>query len=232
MAAQRPYVIVNVAMSVDGKIDTIARKGATISSAADKSRVDQLRAAVDAVMVGGRTLIHEDPKLTVKSAQLRLKRKARGLEENPAKVGVVTLADLRPEGRFMTAGPARRLIFTTRRTSPELVSRLETAGAQVFVHGRNGVDLSRVMKSLPACGIRKLMVEGGGTLIAECFRLGFVDEVYAYVAPVIFAGAMAPTLADGPGFLQDRFPRLQLISVEKLDEDGGVLIHYSFPHKG
>jgi 2,5-diamino-6-(ribosylamino)-4(3H)-pyrimidinone 5'-phosphate reductase len=231
MSLRRPYVIVNVAMSADGKIDTVARKGATISSAADKARVDQLRADVEAVMVGGRTLVNEDPKLTVKSTQLRLDRKARGLEENPVKVGVVTLADLRPEGRFMTAGPARRLIFTTQRTSPEQVSRLESAGAQVIVHGKNVVDLSRVMKSLYGFGIQKIMVEGGGTLIAECFRLGFVDEVYAYVAPVIFAGAMAPTLADGPGFLQDNAPRLRLVSVKKMDGDGGMLIHYSVQHK-
>ena len=51
----------NVAMSVDGKLDSVARKGMTISSTADKARVDRLRSSMDAVLVGGRTLLDEDP---------------------------------------------------------------------------------------------------------------------------------------------------------------------------
>jgi len=231
MAAYRPFVIVNVAMSADGKIDTVARKGATLSSPADKARVDRLRAESDAVMVGGWTLVHEDPKLTVKSIQLRLERKARGLTENPVKVGVVSQADLQLDGAFITAGPASRLIFTTPRTSPEQIGRLEAAGVEVFLHDRERVDLVRVMESLNTLGIKKLLVEGGGTLLAELFRLDLVDEIYTYVAPLIFGGAMSPTLADGPGFLPAQAPRLRLASVEKVDEDGGILIHYRIQHK-
>ena len=63
----RPFVFINVAMTADGKIDTFQRRGAAISSAGDKERVDQLRAEADAVLVGGRTLLDEDPRLTVKS---------------------------------------------------------------------------------------------------------------------------------------------------------------------
>ena len=70
----RPYVFINVAMTADGKIDTFERKGAAISSQRDKERVDQLRAESDAVMVGGKTLLDEDPKLTVKSEELRAGR--------------------------------------------------------------------------------------------------------------------------------------------------------------
>jgi 2,5-diamino-6-(ribosylamino)-4(3H)-pyrimidinone 5'-phosphate reductase len=86
----RPFVFINVAMTADGKIDTFQRRGAAISSARDKERVDQLRANADAVMVGGRTLLNEDPKLTVKSQALRAERVARGRSPNPVKVGVVT----------------------------------------------------------------------------------------------------------------------------------------------
>src|ERR1041384_3211883 len=83
----RPFVFINVAMTADGKIDTFERKGSAISSARDKERVDQLRAGADAIMVGGRTLLDEDPKLTVKSETLRAERVARGLSPNPVKVG-------------------------------------------------------------------------------------------------------------------------------------------------
>jgi 2,5-diamino-6-(ribosylamino)-4(3H)-pyrimidinone 5'-phosphate reductase len=228
MIPHRPFVIVNVATSADGKIDTVARKGAALSSPADKARVDRLRAEVDAVMVGGWTLVHEDPKLTVKSAQLRLERKTRGLAENPAKVGVVSRADLQLNGAFLTAGPARRLIFTTPHTSTEQIERLKAAGVEVFLHNGDRPDLVRVMETLHVMEIKKLLVEGGGTLLAELFRLGLADEVYIYIAPLIFGGTKSPTLADGSGFTLAQAPRLRLASVEKVDDHGGVLIHYSF----
>jgi riboflavin biosynthesis pyrimidine reductase len=82
----RPYVHINVAATADGKIDTFERRGAAISSAQDKERVDKLRAEADGIMVGGRTLRDEDPKLTVKSEALRNERLARGLPANPVKV--------------------------------------------------------------------------------------------------------------------------------------------------
>jgi 2,5-diamino-6-(ribosylamino)-4(3H)-pyrimidinone 5'-phosphate reductase len=227
---KRPTVIVNVAMSADGKIDTVARKGAAISSPEDQVRVDRLRASVDAVLVGGRTLVHEDPKLTVKSADLRRQRKADGKPENPAKIGVVSLADLKPGGAFLTAGPARRLIFTTRRTPPELIKKLERAGAEVFVAGDKAVNLKQILKSLEDLDLHLVLVEGGGTLIAEFLRLDLVDDLYAYIAPRLFGGSTAPTPTDGPGFLLAKAPRLELVSVERFDPAGGVLLHYRIQH--
>jgi 2,5-diamino-6-(ribosylamino)-4(3H)-pyrimidinone 5'-phosphate reductase len=222
----RPYTIVNVAMSADGKLDTVSRKGTTISSMADKTRVDRLRASMDAIVVGGKTLLNEDPKLTVKSPTFRLERKASGMDENPTKVGIVSVANLNPDGNFMTAGSARRLIYTTRRTTPEQVGVLENAGAQVFVIGERRVDLAAVAESLYSQDIRKIMVEGGGTIIAEFFRLDLVDELTLYIAPQIFGGATAPTLADGPGFSAGQTRLLRLEAVDEFDEQGGVFLHY------
>ncbi len=226
MNMQRPHVLINVAMSADGKIDTAARKGAAISSPADKARVDRLRAEADAVLVGGHTLIDEDPKLTVRSPALQQERLGRGLPENPIKVGVASVADLRLDGDFVKAGPAERLVFTTRRTPPEQITRLEKAGVQVYVAGEGRVNLPEMLGILHQIGVRKLMVEGGGTLLAEFFRLGLVDEVTMYIAPRIFGGSSAPTLADGPGFDETNLPHLHLMAVEKFDAEGGVLLHY------
>ena len=214
-------------MTADGKIDNAARTGAGISSPEDLTRVDRLRREADAVLVGGHTLLEGDPRLTVKSAVLRQERLALGMPENPAKVGIVSVADLSLESRFITAGSARRLIYTTTRTAPEQIARLQSAGAEVFVLGEQRVDLTAMLGSLHDLGIRHLLVEGGGTLIAELFRLGLVDELIIYLAPVIFSGGSAPTLADGAGFLAEQRPRLSLISVEKYDQAGGILIHYS-----
>lgn len=224
---KRPHVFLNVAMTVDGKIDTFERRGATISSPRDKERVDRLRAEADAVMVGGQTLLAENPKLTVKSAELRLEREVRGLPPNPAKVGVVSRADLEPGSDFLNAGPARIVIFTTNQTSKNKLEFLRNRGVDVYVHKTERVELHKALYTLKELGIERLMVEGGGTLIFELLRLGLVDELTAYVAPMVFGGASAPTLATGPGLVRSAAVPLRLVDVESWD-DGGVLLHYKF----
>jgi riboflavin-specific deaminase-like protein len=212
-------------MTADGKIDTVERRGAAISSAQDKQRVDALRAGSDAVMVGGRTLLDEDPKLTVRSETLRAGRVARGLPPHPAKVGVVTRADLQPGSNFLTAGPARVLIFTTAHTAAAQQAMLRSHGAQLFVHAGSRVDLEAMMRTLKAEGVEQLMVEGGGTLNFELLRRGLVDEVTAYIAPLVFGGGHAPTLADGAGLARGEAIPFELIQVNPLD-GGGILVRY------
>lgn len=221
----RPFVFINVAMTADGKIDTFARKGAAISSPRDKERVDKLRADSDAVMVGGRTLLDEDPKLTVKSESLRAERIARGLSENPMKVGVVTEANIESHSKFLREGQARVVIFTTNRTSKNKLDLLRSLGVDVFVHAGERVDLESAMQTLAELGVNRLMVEGGATLNFELLRLGLVDEVNAFVAPMIFGGESAPTMAAGAGWERGEAVPLKLNHVEQWD-DGGVLIQY------
>ena len=222
---ERPYVFLNVAMTADGKIDTFVRQGASISSQRDKQRVDHLRAEADAVMVGGHTLLAENPKLTVKSADLRAAREARGLTPNPVKVGVASNADLKPASNFLTAGPARIVIFTTQRTSNGQLEFLRTRGVEVYVHDTQRVDLPQALSTLKEIGVKRLMVEGGGTLNFELLRLGLVDELTAYVAPLLFGGESAPTLAAGPGLVRSAAIPLKLVEAEAW-EAGGVLLHY------
>lgn len=221
----RPFVFINVAMTADGKIDTFTRKGAAISSQRDKERVDQLRAESDAVMVGGRTLLDEDPKLTVKSEALRTERVARGLAPNPIKVGVVSKAELKTHSKFLHEGGARIVIFTTHQTSIDQLASLRSQGVEVFVHSGERVDLEKTMQTLKELGIQRLMVEGGATLNFELMRLGLADEVTAYVAPMIFGGESAPTMAAGSGLERSAAIPLKLIDAEKWD-DGGVLLKY------
>jgi 2,5-diamino-6-(ribosylamino)-4(3H)-pyrimidinone 5'-phosphate reductase len=221
----RPFVFINVAMTADGKIDTFERKGAAISSPRDKERVDRLRADSDAVMVGGKTLRAEDPKLTVKSEALRAERVARGWPPNPLKVGIVTRAALKPHSKFLREGPARVVIFTTHQTSKGQIAFLRSQGADVYTDDSDRVDLVNALLILKQLGINRLMVEGGATLNFELLRLGLVDEVTAYVAPLIFGGKSAPTLAAGSGLERSAAIPLKLIQVESWEE-GGVVLKY------
>lgn len=223
----RPYTFINVAMTADGKIDTFERKGAAISSKQDKQRVDELRAAVDAVLVGGKTLLEEQPKLTVKSEALREGRVRQGRSPNPIKVGVATRADIPLDSDFINVGDARRVIFTTSQTSMSQLESLRTLGVEVFVEEAPRVDLNTMMLTLKKIGVDHLMVEGGGTMNFELMRLGLVDEVFIYVAPMIFGGANAPTLADGMGLLRESAIEMKLIDIERWD-DGGVVLKYRF----
>ena len=221
----RPYVFLNVAMTADGKIDTFERRGASISSQRDKERVDRLRAEADAVMVGGNTLLTENPKLTVKSEKLRAAREVRGLMPNPVKVGIASNADLKPDSDFLTVGPARIVIFTTQGTSKDQLEFLRGRGVDVFVHDTGRVDLPKALHTLKEIGVDHLMVEGGSTLNFELLRLGLVDELTAYVAPLVFGGESAPTLAAGSGLVRSAAIPLKLVNAEAW-EDGGVLLYY------
>lgn len=223
----RPFVFINVAMTADGKIDTVQRKGAAISSRGDKERVDQLRAGADAILVGGRTLLDEDPKLTVKSEVLRAERVRRGRSPNPVKVGVVTRADIKEDSEFLNTGPAGIVIFTTRQTSKRQLSLLKARNVDVYVDDAQQVNLERALATLKDLGIDRLMVEGGATLNFALMQLGLVDEITAYVAPMIFGGESAPTLAAGSGLARSEAIPLLLTDVEKW-EDGGVVLKYQF----
>jgi 2,5-diamino-6-(ribosylamino)-4(3H)-pyrimidinone 5'-phosphate reductase len=214
----RPYVLLNVAATVDGKIDTVERRGAAISSDADWQRVDALRASVDAVMVGGRTLLDEDPRLTVRSPELRAERIARGVPGNPAKVGVVSQpGQLKKDSRFLKEGAARIILFCPTSTQFDYLEKVE-----IFHIGEPRVDLRSALATLHDLGMNRVLVEGGGTLNFELLRLGLIDEVQVYVAPRIFGGATAPTLADGTGGLS---LGLDLMSAETV-ADSGVLLRY------
>ena len=223
----RPYTFINVAMTADGKIDTFERRGAAISSQRDKRRVDELRASADAVLVGGRTLLDEQPKLTVKSEALREMRIKQGRSPNPIKVGVVTVADILKESDFIQTGDTRLVIFTTSQTSISKLAELRALGVEVFVDDAPRVDLNKMMLTLKKLGVERVMVEGGGTINFELIQQGLVDELQIYVSPMIFGGANSPTPADGSGIPREKAMGMKLVDVERW-EDGGVILKYTF----
>ncbi len=204
-------------MSLDGKISTSEKKQVKISNEKDMERVDRLRAESDAILVGSNTVAIDDPKLTVKSERLRKERVKKGLPENPLKVMVGSIKEIKFDSDFLDYGNAEKIIFTTEKEDSEKIVRLMEK-ARVFVLGKKRVDLKKMVSILSDLGVKRIMVEGGGTLNFEMLKEGLVDEIYVAIAPKIFGGRNVPTLADGEGFKEGEIVDLELIDIEKLDE--------------
>ncbi|MDD1724933.1 MAG: 2,5-diamino-6-(ribosylamino)-4(3H)-pyrimidinone 5'-phosphate reductase [Methanospirillum sp.] len=220
----RPHVLINVAISADGKLSTRERRQVKISGRTDFERVDHLKASCDAVMVGIGTVLADDPSLTVKSADLIAERVRSGKPEHPVRIVIDSRGRLPPDAKILHKGLGKRIVAVTESVSPDRISVLSPY-ADIILAGSRQVDLEILLERLYEAGIRRLMVEGGGTLIWGLFSAGLVDEISTFVGNMIIGGKDAPTLADGEGFVtENHFPRLYLDSVTPLDE--GVMIHW------
>jgi len=218
------HVVVNAAMSVDGKLSSRRREQIAISGPDDFDRVDQLRADSDAVMVGVGTVLADDPSLTVDDPDRRAARAERGDPPNPARV----VADSRirtPPDASVLDDSAQTYLLVSEAAPPDFIEEMEDAGAYVIAAGQDRVDLTTTLAKLEGDGIDQLMVEGGGELIFGLLEEALVDELFVYIGPKVIGGRDAPTLADGDGFIED-FPEPELADVERVDD--GVVLHWQF----
>jgi len=223
-ALRRPYIIVNMAMSADGKISSVGRRQVRISGEEDRGRVDFLKAGSDAVMVGIGTVLADNPSLTVKSADLQRERVLRGKAENPVRIVVDSRGRTPLTADILHKGGGERIIAVSEKAGKDAPERYRGL-ATVIIAGRDEVDLPLLMARLYDLGIERLMVEGGGTLVASLFSGGLVDEFSTFVGNLIIGGKDAPTPVDGRGFLNDNeFVNLSLMDVGEADE--GVLLRW------
>ena len=220
----RPYIIINAAMSADGKLSTRERRQVRISGSDDFSRVDELRAACDAILVGIGTVYADDPSLTVKSPVLREERKNRKADENPVRIVLDSDAKTPTTADILRKGEGKRIIAVSEKADPERVQALGEY-AEVITCGEDTVDLHFFVQELEKRGIATLMIEGGGTVIWSFVSQGLFDELNVYLGSLIIGGKTAPTLADGEGFIDESlFPRLTLDHFGQMDD--GVLIRW------
>jgi 2,5-diamino-6-(ribosylamino)-4(3H)-pyrimidinone 5'-phosphate reductase len=204
----RPTVTVNCAMTADGKIAGRSRKQLRISSAEDLERVQRLRAATDAILVGVGTVLADDPHLTVKGGSP---------ENNPLRV-VLDSQGRTPESARVLDARARTLVATAEECGTSWPN------AEVVRLGRGKVDLERLLEHLYGRGVRTLMIEGGGETIFSFFEKGLVDRYCVFVGSLVVGGRTSPTPADGEGFGDERIARLRMLSCEHLGD--GVLLTY------
>ena len=184
---RRPYVLLKLAASLDGRIATARGESSWLSGAAARRWVHALRDQVDAVMVGAGTVIADDPALTCRRRGGR----------DPLRVVV--------DGRLRVSPRAR--VFRQRSTAPTVVATaagsslarrraLARAGAEmlVFPGHRGRLKIGALLRVLGARGVVSVMIEGGGDLAACALRERAVDRLLLVSAPLLIGGDGRPVL--------------------------------------
>ncbi|WP_186777852.1 dihydrofolate reductase family protein [Streptomyces salinarius] len=213
-----PHVLLSAAVSLDGYLDDTGPERLLLSSPADFDRVDEVRASVDAILVGAGTIRADNPRLLVNSAERRAARVAAGQAEYPLKVTVSGGGELDPAARFWHTGGEKVLLTTddgARRArglgiGADVVSLgpvLDWRAALEYLHDRRGV--------------RRLMVEGGGTVHSQLLQQELADELQLVLAPLLVGDPAAPRLF-GPGAYQGG--RLALVGTRRIEDV--VLMRY------
>jgi 2,5-diamino-6-(ribosylamino)-4(3H)-pyrimidinone 5'-phosphate reductase len=211
----KPYVILNSAMTIDGKIAT--KTGSSeISGNEDLIRVHKLRRDVDAIMVGINTVITDDPRLTVHKIPANI-------EDNPIRVVIDSQARTPISSRILNSD-APTLIVVSEAASSKKIKRLNEM-VEVMICGKNSIDLITLMENLTLKGIKSLMLEGGSTLNYSMLIGGLVSEMRICIAPMVAGGKDAKTLADGAGvnYMRDAI-KLKLKKSYILGED--IIVEY------
>jgi riboflavin-specific deaminase-like protein len=200
-AAQRPLVLVNMAMTADGKIATANRAVTSFSSRRDREHLLELRATADAVLSGARTVNLENVELGPGPARFRRARLARGLAESNLRIIATGSGVIRPDARVFRSAGAPVIVLTTGRAGARRLRQLRALADAVQVCGRDAIDWPAALAWLRQnWAVRRLLCEGGGELNGSLFRARVVDELHLTICPQIFGGRQAPTIADGHGF--------------------------------
>ena len=210
---ERPYIIINCAASADGKIALPDNRQIRISSPEDFDRVMRLREECDAVLVGIETVLTDNPKLNVKY----------DTPKQPMKVVLDTKLRI-PEDAEVFKGGTKVYVLTGKDVE-RIINKKNVEILRCNLNRDGLIDLKEGMKLLRERGIKKLLVEGGGTVIWNFLKEGNFDEFNIYIAPIIIGGANTPTIANGEGAKNDdEIIKLRLKEVKKLGD--GLLIRY------
>lgn len=212
----RPYVIVNCAMSADGKSALPTKKQLRISSDEDIERMYKFRNECDAVLVGIDTIISDDPKLTVKAKYVKNPKQ-------PLRVVLDSKCRITKDALVLN-NAAKTLIITTEGNEKQIEGKhVEVIGCKA--NEKEYVDLECALELLYQKGVKKLLVEGGGTIIWSFLENRLVDDLYIYIGPYVIGGKTTPTVADGLGIKNEgELISLKIVDVTRLG--AGILTHY------
>lgn len=198
----RPYLSINLALSADGKISSVAKRPSGWTSREDHARLLELRQGADALLVGRGTL--EADRMTMKC------------EGNPWRCVVSRSGgfDLEHPLFHTPGGPVHLLV--TEGTPPEI------PGATVHTG-----SLAGFFELLAELGVRRVHCEGGGELVRELAELDVIDEIHlTWAGHTLFGGREAPTLSGVPGDFLPRSREFELTEFDPRPESGECFLSY------
>ena len=216
----KPYVILNGAMTLDGKI--ASKMGSSnISGEEDLIHVHQIRKKVDAIMVGIGTVLSDNPRLTAY-------RVSSDKKDNPIRIVVDNKART-PFDYKVLNDEAKTIIAVSNlcneknnNCDKDAVKRAKELSkkVEIFYSSKDYIDLKELMNYLYSKGIRTLLLEGGSTLNFSMIKDNLIDEIRVCIAPMIIGGKDAKTFCDGEGFdLMKDSVKLKLIKSYSLGKD-------------
>jgi riboflavin-specific deaminase-like protein len=201
-ASKLPFVVLNLAMTADGKIANANRAITSFGSRRDLEALFALRATADAVMSGARTVDDAQVDLGPGPARFRRRRVRSGLAEFNLRVIVSGLGSVDPAARIFQRRFSPIIVLTSARISERRLNRLRGLADDVFVCGEREIDFPQALRWLrQRWSVKRLLCEGGGQLNDALSRARFVRRIHLTVCPLVFGGRTAPTIADGAGFL-------------------------------
>jgi 5-amino-6-(5-phosphoribosylamino)uracil reductase len=210
-------------MSIDGYLDNAGDERLILSNEADLDRVDAVRAECDAIMVGATTVRKDNPRLLVRKQERRDERVARGLKPTPLKVTVTCGGRLDPCARFFTTGESEKLVYCPSPAASSARSRL--GGVATVVEGGPRVSMRCVGEDLHRRGVRRLMVEGGGSVHTQFLTEDVADELQLVVAPFFVGDSRARRFVDDGAFPFHAGRHAALADVRRIGEV--VLLRYA-----
>ncbi|MEK9628809.1 MAG: bifunctional diaminohydroxyphosphoribosylaminopyrimidine deaminase/5-amino-6-(5-phosphoribosylamino)uracil reductase RibD [Nitrospinota bacterium] len=210
-----PFVTVKTAMSFDGKIAT--RKGDSQWISGEKSRkfVHELRNRNDAILVGTKTILQDDPKLTCRLGGKRGSHPVRIVldRKNRIPLKAKVFANSRVQKVIYVSGPG----LSEKREKSLTAKNIETLKGKT---GRAGFNLKHLMKMLAKRNLTSILVEGGSELNSSLFSEGIVDRVFAFVCPMLIGGKEAPGPIGGTGIDKiSKALRLKILNTTQLGDD-------------
>ena len=221
--AERPYTLLSCSMSIDGYLDSASDERLVLSNDADLDRVDAVRASCDAILVGAATIRSDNPRLLVRSQARVDQRAAQGLPPTPVKVTVTGRARLDPCADFFATGDAEKLVYCT---SEVIAAARERLGpVATVIDGGQPIEMRGMSEDLYARGVRRLMVEGGGTVLTQFLTDGLADELHLVVAPFFVGDSRARRFVDDGRFPWNPDRRARVVEVRRIDDV--VLLRYA-----
>jgi len=217
-----------MAMSLDGKINTSRREDIVLGSKHDRRLMDELRAKVEAVIVGAGTVKHDGHPILMRYADLLEKRRESGLPPHPVNIVLSRKLDVPSTREFFHNSKTQKIVFTTRSAPASRVKRFSKL-AEVVVLPKRTLSPSDVLEDLRRREFKRVLVEGGGELHFAFARDNVIDDIYVTLTPRLIGGVSAPTILDGKGFSAAEHRRLRLVSSKQIEDE--LFLNYRVIHK-